>query len=314
MSKLPNKKFQQLVLKSREKNFYKSKEENRKISWPEYNESQIKDAFECLNFIREAIDKAPVVKQISKTGRPLTDPKILAKAVLACELLDLTEREAEGWIKILKHSLEINIELDDKVIGEAYNRIEVALILKWIFNNYKSSDGKLSGDGTGLETSRRENYESTKYSGEYLTSIVDSREIVQAFDADGKQECQVMHELILEVKGSKITLDAGFVDRKLVFEINNLGIKPYIFPKKNLKLNGNLAWKHMYLSLYNDVQVWLREYHERSHSESFHSSFKRRNNIITKRNSLSKLVQITARIIIHNKRRQVYYELLAKKN
>jgi len=314
MAKLPTQKFQKLIPKLRERDFYRSKEENRKISWPEYNESQIKDAFECLNFIRESVDKAPAVNQISSTGRPLTDPKILAKAILVCELLDLTERESEGWMKILKHTLRININLDDKVIGEAYNRIEIASILKWIFNNYKTSDGILAGDGSGLETSRKENYESTKYSGEYLTSIVDSREIVQAFDMNGKQECQAMHELIMQVNGIKITLDAGFLDRVLINKITNLGMKPYIFPKKNIILNGSLAWKQMYLSLYKDVQTWLREYHTRSHSESFHSSFKRRNGIITKRNPLSKLVQTTARIIIHNKRRQIYYELLAKKN
>ena len=55
----------------------------------------------------------------------------------------------------------------------------------------KDSDGILSGDGTGLETSRRQNYGDNKSSTkEFLTSIVDSREIIQAFDFSGEDECK----------------------------------------------------------------------------------------------------------------------------
>ncbi|MBI3036053.1 hypothetical protein HYY71_07075 [Candidatus Woesearchaeota archaeon] len=48
------------------------------------------------------------------------------------------------------------------------------------------------------------------------------------------------------------------------------------------KLQG-VAWKSMYMDLFIDVMSWLTEYHQRSHSESFHSSFKTRYGIITKR-------------------------------
>jgi len=50
----------------------------------------------------------------------------------------------------------------------------------------------------------------------------------------------------------------------------------------------------MFLDLFNDTQNWLRVYHQRSHTESFHSSFKRKNKPLMKFNSLSKLVQLTA--------------------
>ena len=47
MTKLPNKEFRQMVPLLREKEFYEP-EEPRKISWPEYNLSQIEDAKETL--------------------------------------------------------------------------------------------------------------------------------------------------------------------------------------------------------------------------------------------------------------------------
>ncbi len=309
MSKLPNVEFRKMVPMLREKEFYEH-EEPRKISWPEYNISQIEDAQETLEFIRDHVDKAESLSLDGKAGKPLTDPRALAKAVLACEALGLTERGAQGWLTILGPFLGIHEKLDDRTIGDAYDKVEVLHILHQIFDKTKSSDAILSGDGTGLETSRKQNYESDKKTGDYMTSIVDSREIVQAFDISGEQECKAMHILIEDVYGDSIRLDAGFNDRKLVKKITELGMKPYVFPRKDNKLNGSIAWKTMYLELFYDVMVWLTEYHLRSHSESFHSSFKTKHGMITKRRFACKLSQVTARIILHNRRRLAYFKRL----
>ena len=135
---------------------------------------------------------------------------------------------------------------------------------------------------------------------------------MQAFDISGKQECQAMHYLVEQVKGNSLRLDAGFNDRKLVTKISELGMVPFVFPKKNNNLNGRLAWQTMYLELYYDVMQWLTEYHQRSHSESFHSSFKGRNKLLMKKRPLCQLSQITSRIILHNRRRLSYFNMLAQ--
>lgn len=310
MTKLPNTEFRQLVCLIREKEFYEH-EEPRAIQWPEYNLSQIKEAEETLRFIRETADEAESLILKGKAGKPLTNPKSLAKAVLTCEALGLTERNAEGWLSILGPFLGIYEHLDDRTIGDAYDKIEVLFILKQIFNRTKDSDGKLSGDGTGLETSRKQNYELNKKAGYYMTSIVDSREVVQAFDVSGEQECRAMHKLIGDVYGDSIRLDAGFNDRELTSKIARKGMIPYIFPRKSNNLNGSPAWKLMYMELFLDVMHWLTEYHIRSHSESFHSSFKTRYGLITKRRITSKLTQVTARVILHNRRRLDYFNRIS---
>lgn len=309
MVKLPNKEFQQMVPLLREKGFYEH-QDIRPISWPEYSLSQIMDAKETLEFIRDAVDEVETLSLKGKVGKPLTNPCSLAKAVLASEAFGFTERNAQGWLNILSPFLGVKEKLDDRTIGDAYDKIEVIYILKQVFEKTKSSDCKLSGDGTGLETSRKQNYEQNKKTGEYMTSIVDSREIVQAFDFSGKHECQAMHDLIEQVHGNSLSLDAGFNDRELVKRIDELEMIPYVFPKKNNILNGNLAWKQMYLELFLDVIQWLTKYHTRSHSESFHSSFKTKYGIITKRRPTARLSQVTARIILHNKRRQAYLNRL----
>lgn len=309
MTKLPNKEFRQMVPLLREKDFYKH-EEPRRISWPEYNLSQIEDAKGTLEFIRDSVDEAEYMFLCGKAGKSLTDPKILAKAILVSEDLGFTERSSEGWLHILGPFLGIHEKLDDRTIGDGYDKIEVLYILKQVFEKTKDSDGRLSGDGTGLETSRKQNYEANKKTPDYMTSIVDSREIVQAFDIY-EQECKAMHKLIEKVYGYSIRLDAGFNDRKLVKKIVGLGMKPYVFPRKDNNLNGSPAWKNMYMELFLDVMAWLTEYHIRSHNESFHSSFKSRYGVITKRRIASKLSQVTARIILHNRRRISYFEKLA---
>jgi len=307
-SDLPNNEFRRLVPQLRKKGFYQAKKE-RKISWSEYNISQISEATELMRKIRELVNLYALIPTKS-VGRPLTNPKDLAKAILVAELLGLPERQSQGWLEILGPFLGIASKLDDRVIGRAYNRLEVLFILKEVFERTKTSDGRLFGDGTGLETTRKQNYETEKKKTEnYLVSIVDSREIVQAFDMNNK-ECPTMHFLIEEVKGNSLCLDAGFIDRELTRKISELGMKPFIFPRRNLNLNGDIYWKAMFLELFYETQQWLKEYHQRSHCESFHSSFKRKNKILMKINPLSKLIQLTARIIIHNLRKQNYYSRL----
>ena len=305
MPNLPNEEFRQLVCLMREKDFYEP-EEIMPIDWPNYNLAQIKEAKETLNFIRNQVDEIETFTIKGKAGKPLTNPKSLVKAILVCEALGLTERNAQGWLEILGPFVGIDEHLDDRTIGDAYDKVEVAYLLKQIFEKTKDSDGILSGDGTGLETSRKQNYETCKKAGNYMTSIVDSREVVQAFDIY-EQECKAMHKLIERAYGNSLRLDAGFNDRKLVKEIAEKGMTPYIFPKNNNNLNGSVAWKSMYMDLFMDVMAWLTEYHKRSHSESFHSSFKGRYGIITKRRLTSILAQVTARIILHNRRRLAYF-------
>ena len=308
---LPNKQFRKLVefvnegREDKTKKIYENKEP-RKIDWKAYNFSQINNIKESLIFINEEVEKCFLPPR--KVGKPF-DVKLYTKIVLVCEMFGLTERNAQGFIEVFGRIVGIYEKIDDRVIGNAYNKKEVAFILKQIFDKRKSSDGILSGDGTGLETSRRQNYgKERKSTKEFLTSIVDSREIIQAFDFSGEDECRAMHSLIENVDGESLRLDAGFNDRKLVRKIVEFGMLPYVYPKKINKLNGDSSWKEMYFEFMIDVIEWLQEYYLRVHCESFHSAFKRIFGIIRKTRPHSKFVQVIARIILHNRARLSYFE------
>lgn len=310
--KLPNEQFRKLVefinesRKDKSKKIYEDREP-REIDWVAYNQSQIENCKDALTFIKNSVDKC--IDPPRKVGKPLTNPKLLSKAILVCELFGLVERKAEGFLEIFGSSFGVNEKLDDRVIGNAYDKKEVAFILRQVFEMTKDSDGILSGDGTGLETSRRQNYGDDKSSTkEFLTSIVDSREIIQEFDFSGKDECVAMHLLIEKIKGDSLRLDAGFNDRELVRKIAERGMLPYVYPYKSNKINGSEAWKEMYLEFFTDVIFWLKEYYLRVHCESFHSSFKRVFGIIRKVRGHSKFIQVMARVILHNQARLSYFK------
>src|SRR3989338_2661144 len=152
---LPNQKFRELVRfvnegrEDKAKKIYEDKEP-KGIEWNSYTLSQISEAKEVLLFIKEEVGKCEAPAK--KVGRPLTDPKVLAKAVLACEALGFTERKAQGWLGILGPFIGIHEKLDDRVIGEGYDKPEVVYVLKQVFEKTKDSNGVLCGDGTGLET------------------------------------------------------------------------------------------------------------------------------------------------------------------
>lgn len=314
MTKHPNVQFRKLVIKMRslkkKKEVY-SPQENRKIHWKEYTFSKINEFRNELDFIRETVNEIDFIEK-NRVGRPSKNLRYLVKTVLICELFGCPERQAQGLLEIIGRYVGIHGTIDDRRIGRAYDDPRVAMILQRIFEKYKNSDGILGGDGTGLERSRKDNYESTKKkkAGQYMTSIVDSREVVQAFDISGTQECQIMFSLIENIKGKILTLDAGFNCRDLTSAIARRGIEPLIFPKKSNKLNGDVFWQKMYYSFYDDVVSWLIKYHQRSHTESFHSSFKRSFGIVTKLKLNAKFVQICARIILHNHKRLFYFGLV----
>ena len=124
MTQLPNEEFRQLVCIIREKEFYEP-EDNRPIDWPKYNLAQIKEAKETLNFIRTQLDEAETLSLKGKAGKPLTNPKSLVKAILVCEALGLTERNAQGWLEILGPFVGIDEHLDDRTIGDAYDKVGI---------------------------------------------------------------------------------------------------------------------------------------------------------------------------------------------
>lgn len=309
---LPTREFHELVKQARAGTLYGGSEQ-RDIVWKDYNLAKLKEVREVLLFIRNEVDLVELPKELMHkgVGRPRTSAHSLAKAVLASEYMHLPERQAQAWLGLLGPLLGIREELDDWVIGDAYGRPDVQYVLDALFERSKTSDGVLSGDGTHVEKSRKENYESKKASasGGFLTTIVDSREIVQGFN-DEVHEFEAMLQLIPSVRGESLRLDAGFLSRDVTNLASRYGLVPFIHPKTNTSMarEGSSSWQHMLLDFTADPVLWLFIYHLRSHCESFHSSYKRCFGHATKRNRFRKHGQTCTRLTLHNEIRNLYWQ------
>ena len=71
--------------------------------------------------------------------------------------------------------------------------------------------------------------------------------------------------------------DAAYISRINCTAVAGLGAIPRIYPKQGLtlKMKGSSAWTKMLLTLIDDPQMWLEEYHNRSICETVNSTFKR---------------------------------------
>ena len=140
MPKHPNVQFRKLVVKVR--NLKRKKEiyplqEMRKIHWKEYTLSKINEFKTELDFIRRAVNEIGFIEE-KNVGRPSIDLRYLVKAILACELFNCPERQAQGLLEVIGKYVGIYDVLDDRVIGKAYDNPKVAILLQKIFDSTMS--------------------------------------------------------------------------------------------------------------------------------------------------------------------------------
>ncbi len=124
MVRYTTKGLQKVVPKMREKEFYVSQKQ-RKIDWPAYTVNQVNDIVDTLRFIRKEVDKVRIPNETRGVGRPPTDERLLAKAILFVEAFGFPERKAEGWVALLGPHLGIHQRIDDRVLGKAYDKISI---------------------------------------------------------------------------------------------------------------------------------------------------------------------------------------------
>ncbi len=89
MVALPNAEFHQLVPLLREQGFSESRE-RRLSDWAAYTQAQVDEVAGTRDFVRKRVDEAKYLPDLpvpGTVGRPLTDPKLLATAILLAEFL-----------------------------------------------------------------------------------------------------------------------------------------------------------------------------------------------------------------------------------
>lgn len=311
----------ELIKDLKEGNFKYVAKEEKEIDWAAYNISKIYEMDMYLLFVKEAVNNVEIETKNNNEGRPLSDAYDLAKIIMAQIYFQVAERQAAGLGIVFREKLGLTNTVSPSTIGRAYSRLDVQEILAKVFlatsAPIKDKETSVSGDGTGLPLSRKQNYandrdKEEKHAGYDKMAVMISNNFHIAtgfvYKEGAANDCPLLPDLMEQTsqKLSKINdveLDAGFVARYNCQAIAAAGAIPYIYPKTGITINqkGSPAWKKMLLDLIEDLQKWLEQYHDRSQSEAYFSAHKCRHaRPILKRIIIRRKIQAFARVIATN--------------
>lgn len=306
------------------------------IDWASYDAAQINEINDILNEIRRTVNRVWQRTQPTEEnedngpGRPPTHPPDVAKALLVQQYFETSNRQTQGLIQLFKEKLDIQDTFSYKTIERGYDNDDVMRIVDAVRDDAANSvaphETGFATDGTGLPTSQKINYETSKRKGrkrdwEHLIATFGTQtgmilEMTLLEDANDAEAPAFKHALPSKDRFPNLetgTADAAFLSRENVERLHEQGITPRIFPKKNVgfKSKGHAGWHTMLRALLNDPQTWLRDYHQRSKAETGFSVLQTRHpRAIRRRLKTRKHAAGRVRGSVHNLRRKVYLSYL----
>ena len=273
--------------------------EEKPIDWRSYKEAQINEMNDYLVLVREIIDEIHRELGDIDQGRVGKPPKSCfdrAKAIMLQQYFEASNRVAEGLARLFKEKLGIKDELTYKDIETAYESPYVVMVLKLLFEKTNEPvaglEHEFSGDGTGLPTSIKQNYENDKGDSKKMRlydklvcvvgtkyKLLSAAEITEGTANESPFVVPLLKESSSMHNNMKLfCYDSAAYSLDIIDYITDvLHAEPRIFPPVNavLKTYGSMSKKLMLLDFLNNTQQWLRQYHTRSVSESRNSADKR---------------------------------------
>ena len=323
---------------------YKNKEK-KDIDWSKYDTAQINEINDMLEYIRDSVDQAVRKLNIEegyemekkKPGQPMVFPGDLAKAIFFQQYFRVANRVSEGLVMSFMEKLRITETFSYKTIERAYRNLFVQEILHHLLKAtqqpVKKKEHDFSTDGTGAATSMKYNYEHEKHGKkkheerkldmfEQLILTVGCRyQLIADFimtDNPHANESPFLKEAVSRVSSLYDSIhvwsgDAGYISRANATAVDSAGGIPRIYPKKDdtFKAKGSSAWKQMHYDLINNPQKWLREYHQRSISETVNSTYLRMfPKPLSRKKRGRRFYEGFARACVHNLKRLLYLQYL----
>ena len=306
----------------------------------------IKDIVD-LACVRLAIEVKPPCR-----GRPRIYPGDKAKAVLMQQYFGTSNRVTEGFLILFKEKLGVkkfSYKTIERAYDDSDVKRILCEVSRITQEPVSDEEHIFSSDGTGLPNSIKQNYErekrekrkkkENKNGKEKSKNNKEKKENAHGFEqaiitvgtcykmiasfiitenpyaAEGPyleealSNVQDIYSRILMMLG-----DAAYLSRKNASLVAEAGAIPRFYPKKNvtLRAKGSPAWKKMLYQFIKDPQSWLRQYHQRSISESVNSAFMRMfEKKLTRRIRSRRITESIARACDYNIKRFGYLKYLA---
>lgn len=328
-------KLTQLIKDVRTGKFKYIPREDKPIDWASYDLAQLNEMNDYLVLTREIIDE--IQREIGdidqgNVGKPPKTCFDRAKAIMVQQYFEVSNRVAAGLVKLFMEKMNISEELTYKDIETSYENPCVVLVLKLLFEKtnepVSDKETQFSGDGTGLTTSIKQNYESDKGDEkkvrlyDRMIGIVGTEykmfaavEITEGL----ANESPFLIPLLEKTRRLYDRIDlvsydsAAYSYENIRYISDTLKAVPRIFPPVDavLKSYGCWAKKRMLLDFVRYTQQWLEGYHTRSVSEVRNSADKRVfTRPLLKRIDARRYVEGYARACRYNVRQLVYVHYL----
>ena len=135
------------------------------------------------------------------------------------------------------------------------------------------------------------------------TNIITSVKITSASNHDNPQFRELLIHTAKTFKLKEVSADKGYLAKKNVILVEELGAKPYIAIKDNtnLRKKGLNAWGRMLTEFQHNKKKFEEHYHKRSNVETTFSMIKRRfNPYLRSKNEKAEENELLCLVICHN--------------
>ena len=163
-------KLREIVSQVRAGEFSYEEKEGKEINFASYNKAQINEIADVLDMIRDTVEiasarlhKVPIPKGPGQPPKPIED---VVKVLLMQSYFGVSNRVAEGFLRLFREKLRIESDFSYKTIERRYDPERSKELLDEVFKitNEISNpfENKFGIDGTGDPATMKVNYESKR--------------------------------------------------------------------------------------------------------------------------------------------------------
>lgn len=270
-------KLREIVSRVRDGTFPYEEKDEKEINFAAYNTAQINEISDVLELIRDVVETA--AERIAKTsvykgpGRPPIPPKDIVKVLLMQSYFGVSNRNAEGFLRLFREKLRISLDFSYKMIERGYDPERSKELLDEIFKITNEIgnpfEEKFGIGGTGDPTNMKVSYESKRVEQRREKKPAEGQEYIDAFpgtkhdfqysvmsiglttkifggfstsDDHSRGELSHFQDVIEQTLNNcpnfkELDADGLYANRVVCATLEENNITPYLLPKSNVHLN-----------------------------------------------------------------------------
>ncbi len=274
-------------------------EKNYSQNWPLYQKACSQEKLMFFRILKDAVDHLTIGQEYKGNGRPPAYFGDIIKSLCIKSYNNYSSWRTESELKIAramgiidfipKRSTLLKYLQDERITGLLHN------LYKVIAEPLTDVEVYFAADATGISNSYgntrwmkiRHTKEERNYIGKYSklhiisgvkTNVICSAKITKGTKHESPYFKSLLDDTAKIFSIKEVSADAGYLSKKNVKAVSDIGAVPFIMGKKNVSvpMKGYSSWGMM-LRLWKKHQIYFAaHYHKRSNVESTFGALKRK--------------------------------------